>query len=156
VLVVCVAGAALDPLSDKIMMLTLTGSMAQSGLLPAPLAGLIVGRDVILLTAAFYYRYATLPPPFTWGRYFDWSMPTAEVRPTTTSKVNTAFQMVSLLGGLAAPVYGFVGHPALIGLFWTTGGTTVASLVSYIVQKDTLVVVKGNKTEAFFSDDRKS
>ena len=67
-----------------------------------------------------------------------------------TSKINTAFQMVSLLGGLASPVYGFVGHPALVGLFYATAGTTVASLGSYIVQTDTLVVVKGNKTEEFF------
>ena len=63
------------------MMLSLTGAMAESGLLPVPLAGVIIGRDVILLTAAFYYRYATLPPPFTWKRYFDVTMPTAEVAP---------------------------------------------------------------------------
>ena len=55
---------------------------------------LILGRDVLLGLAAFYYRYISLPPPKTIARYWDFSLPSAEVRPTEISKVNTALQLL--------------------------------------------------------------
>jgi len=58
-----------------------------------PLAVLIIGRDIILGVAAIYYRYISLPPPKTLARYWDFSLPSAEVRPTDISKVNTALQL---------------------------------------------------------------
>lgn len=58
-----------------------------------PLAVLILGRDIILGIAAIYYRYISLPPPKTLARYWDFSLPSAEVRPTDISKVNTALQL---------------------------------------------------------------
>lgn len=51
------------------------------------LAVIILGRDVGLGIAALYYRWISLPPPKTMGRYWDFSLPSAEVRPTTISKV---------------------------------------------------------------------
>ena len=60
---------------------------------PVPLAILILGRDIILGIAAIYYRYISLPPPKTLARYWDFSLPSAEVRPTEISKVNTALQL---------------------------------------------------------------
>ncbi|KAI8918887.1 CDP-alcohol phosphatidyltransferase-domain-containing protein [Entophlyctis helioformis] len=56
-------GSALDPAADKILMTTLTVSLCQAGLLPLYLAVLIIGRDVGLVLATAYYRYATLPAP---------------------------------------------------------------------------------------------
>ena len=58
-----------------------------------PLAVLILGRDVLLGLAAIYYRYISLPPPKTFARYWDFSLPSAEVRPTAISKVNTVLQL---------------------------------------------------------------
>ncbi len=57
------------------------------------LAGLILGRDVLLGFAAIYYRYISLPPPKTFARFWNFSLPSAEVHPTTISKVNTALQL---------------------------------------------------------------
>jgi cardiolipin synthase len=57
------------------------------------LAVIILGRDVGLGIAAIYYRWISLPPPKTFSRYWDFSLPSAEVRPTTISKYNTAFQL---------------------------------------------------------------
>jgi cardiolipin synthase (CMP-forming) len=51
------------------------------------LASIILGRDVGLGIAAIYYRYISLPPPKTFSRYWDFSLPSAEVHPTTISKV---------------------------------------------------------------------
>lgn len=52
------------------------------------LAVIILGRDVALGIAAIYYRWISLPPPKTFSRYWDFSLPSAEVRPTGISKVH--------------------------------------------------------------------
>lgn len=71
------------------------------------LAVLIIGRDVALSISAFYFRYISLPEPVSKGknsmtlipmlneqppqktfkRYWDFSIPSAEVKPTQISKV---------------------------------------------------------------------
>lgn len=51
--------------------------------------------------AAIYYRWISLPPPKTFSRYWDFSLPSAEVRPTTISKYNTALQL-ALIGATTA------------------------------------------------------
>lgn len=57
------------------------------------LAAIILGRDVILGLIAIYIRYISLPAPKTFIRYWDFSLPSAEVRPTGISKINTALQL---------------------------------------------------------------
>lgn len=54
---------------------------------------MIIGRDIILGLSAVYYRYISLPQPKTLARYWDFSLPSAEIRPTGISKINTALQL---------------------------------------------------------------
>lgn len=54
---------------------------------------MILGRDALLGLVALYYRYISLPGPKTFARYWDFSLPSAEVHPTGISKVNTALQL---------------------------------------------------------------
>lgn len=68
------------------------------------LAGLILARDVGLAISAIYYRWISLPPPKTMARYWDFSLPSAEVRPTAISKVNTALQLLLVGSTVAIPV----------------------------------------------------
>lgn len=65
---------------------------------------MILGRDVGLAISAIYYRYISLPPPKTFRRYWDFSLPSAEVTPTTISKYNTALQLALVGLTAAAPV----------------------------------------------------
>lgn len=67
-------------------------------------AGIILGRDVGLGIAAIYYRWISLPAPKTFARYWDFSLPSAEVRPTTISKYNTFLQLALVGMTTAAPV----------------------------------------------------
>ena len=87
-----------------------------------PLATIIVGRDMLLSLSAFYIRYTSLPHPVgyitflalvscalralekTFQRYWDFSIPSAEVRPTTISKVNTALQLLLLGSTTISPL----------------------------------------------------
>ncbi|KAL8863446.1 MAG: hypothetical protein Q9178_000127 [Gyalolechia marmorata] len=80
-------------MADKTLMTVLTVSLAMQGAMPLPIAFLILGRDILLSLAAVYYRYISLPPPKTFARYWDFSLPSAEVHPTGISKVNTALQL---------------------------------------------------------------
>jgi cardiolipin synthase len=67
-------------------------------------AGIILGRDVGLAIAAIYYRWISLPPPKTFARYWDFSLPSAEVHPTTISKYNTLFQLALVGITTSAPL----------------------------------------------------
>lgn len=94
----------MDPMADKALMIIMTATLGVKGLIPASLAALILGRDASLAIAAIYYRYASLPAPKTLLRYWDFSLPSAEVHPTTVSKYNTFLQLVLLGSALALPV----------------------------------------------------
>ncbi|KAF2738516.1 hypothetical protein EJ04DRAFT_549748 [Polyplosphaeria fusca] len=106
-----VVGSVVDPMADKALMTTVVTTLAYSGALPLPLATLILGRDVSLAIAAIYYRYASLPAPKTFARYWDFSLPSAEVHPTTMSKLNTFLQL--LLIGVTMGV-GLLHDPAAV------------------------------------------
>ncbi|KAJ2661469.1 hypothetical protein IWW48_002452 [Coemansia sp. RSA 1200] len=130
-------GSIIDPAADKVLMTTLTLSLTYSGLMPTVLAAVIIGRDVALSFAAFFIRWATLPPPKTVARYFDLSIPSVEVRPTRISKWNTALQLLLMGATLTSPVFGISADCiGLVGLQWLTGTTTVASGIGYLTSKD--------------------
>ncbi|MCJ1276949.1 hypothetical protein MMC21_004757 [Puttea exsequens] len=132
-----VLGTILDPMADKALMtVCVVGlSWGAGGSLPVSLAILILSRDILLSLTAFYIRYTSLPHPRTLSRYWDFSLPSAEVRPTGISKVNTFLQL-GLIGatmaGLAAGGWGEVGRGVLEGSWWVVGGTTVWSGLSYV------------------------
>lgn len=130
-------GSFLDPLADKILMTVLYLSLTSVDLLPSELAALVISRDVLLIYAGLYIRYMGVNPPFTFQKYFDVSMPTAQVNPTTISKFNTGMQLTTVAAALASPVLGFVNHPLLYALCGLTACTTFASSLSYAFQKDT-------------------
>jgi cardiolipin synthase (CMP-forming) len=103
-----VVGTVIDPMADKFLMITLTGALAYTGAMPGNtpwdsvviavwLAAIILGRDFGLGIAALYYRYISLPPPKTFSRYWDFSLPSAEVHPTNISKVFPTPTIVDLV-----------------------------------------------------------
>jgi cardiolipin synthase len=56
-------GSFLDPLADKVLVATLFVSLAYVDVIPLPLVGLAVSRDLLLLFAGFYIRYMSILPP---------------------------------------------------------------------------------------------
>lgn len=103
-----------------------------SKLISVPLAGLIFGRDLALSLWAFYLRYKSLPPPKTWARYWDPSMPSAEVRPTQISKVNTALQLLLMGVTTVSPLLHTDITPGLQALQLIVATTTIWSGLSYV------------------------
>jgi cardiolipin synthase len=102
---------------------------------------LIFGRDLALSCSAFWIRYASLPPPVstdhaeliqkTLRRYFSPATPSAEVKPTQISKINTALQLALMGVTTVSPLLPDISL-FLLGLQWTVAGTTVWSGLSYL------------------------
>lgn len=138
-----VLGTIIDPLADKTLMTILTVTLAAQGSLPPWLAVLILGRDAALGVAAVYYRWISLPPPKTWGRYWDFSLPSAEVHPTTISKYNTFLQLGLMGATMVAPV--MPAGVEMAGVLevgqWVVAGTTVWSGASYVYSKDAVKIL---------------
>ncbi|KIJ55563.1 hypothetical protein M422DRAFT_220307, partial [Sphaerobolus stellatus SS14] len=142
-----VVGTILDPAADKALMTTLTITLAMKSLLPIPLAVIIIGRDVLLSLSAFYYRYISLPHPKTFSRYWDFSIPSAEVRPTNISKINTALQLVLMGCTTISPLLAYDATLALTYLQWTVAGTTIWSGLSYVSSKDAVRFLNKDREE---------
>lgn len=138
-------GTALDPLGDKILVAVLTVTLTKAGMLPMPLAFLILGRDIALIASVFYLRYRTCPPPLTVKRFFDPTLVNTQLNPTTISKVNTVLQITVLWAALVAPIFHFTDSLALKMLYFVTGATTIWSGASYIFDKTTVQILKDNK-----------
>ncbi|AET41363.1 cardiolipin synthase Ecym_8067 [Eremothecium cymbalariae DBVPG len=102
-----IVGTILDPMADKILVIITVFSLSfppGPQLIPLPIAGLILGRDVLLGVSALFYRYSTMKHAYnrvTWNSYLDiFKYPSAEVKPTVISKWNTFLQMIYLGWGL--------------------------------------------------------
>lgn len=124
-------GSALDPLADKILISVLYISLTYAQLIPAPLTALVIARDVGLIAAVFYVRYKTVPPPVTLSKFFNPCYTTAQLKPTTLSKVNTAIQLFLVAASLASPVFHYTDSPLLQALWYITAVTTTVSGYSY-------------------------
>ena len=125
------------------------------------LATLILGRDASLAVAAIYYRYASLPAPKTFMRYWDFSLPSAEVHPTTVSKYNTFLQLILIGSTLALPVVTAGGqhagllqsiglqdvtlHQTLHYYQWLVAATTAWSGFSYAYLKNAVTILGSNE-----------
>ncbi|KAM3071913.1 hypothetical protein ACMFMF_007310 [Clarireedia jacksonii] len=111
-----VVGTVIDPMADKMLMTILTVCLAVKGALPVWLATIILGRDIGLAITAIYYRWISLPPPKTFTRYWDFSLPSAEVHPTTISKYNTALQLALIGATTAMPLVSWDVSAGMTGL----------------------------------------
>lgn len=159
-----VAGTILDPLADKLLMVATTISLAfppGPQLIPLPIAGLILGRDVLLGLSALYFRYASMRHRYStisWSTYWDFfHYPSAEVKPTLISKYNTFFQMIYLGSGVILLIFNNKdsekeeerekGASSQLLQYFTYMGylvaiTTVLSGGSYVFSKDAVKFLK--------------
>jgi cardiolipin synthase (CMP-forming) len=111
-------GKILDPLADKLLIITLFLVDAWIGLVPWWLTVTAVTRDVAIVIGAFVWRF--------------WIGPLTG-RPSITSKINTGLQLAYLLGVIThaaarVPPQGFLSALAVIIVI-----TTLLSGVNYAV-----------------------
>ncbi|KAL2855452.1 phosphatidyl synthase [Aspergillus pseudoustus] len=142
-----VVGTIIDPMADKLLMTISVACMAVNGSIPVWLAVIILGRDVGLSLSAIYYRWISLPPPKTMARYWDFSLPSAEVKPTGISKINTALQLLLVGSAMALPVLpeamldAWNLREAMTAFQYLVAATTIWSGLSYVFSKDAVKIL---------------
>ncbi|CAI5746552.1 unnamed protein product [Peronospora destructor] len=125
-----IVGSFLDPIADKLLIGALSFSMMWTGLLPLPLAALILGRDGMLIGGTFYHRLKTKDET---SGFFDTSDNGAfQVKPSILSKVNTALQLSTFGLALTNAAWQMPPDLALNLLFGVVGTTTFLSGSEYL------------------------
>jgi hypothetical protein len=119
-----------------------------------PLVGVVLGRDVVLLGGAFAIRAQQVGWKWPGLKEFFRITPTASssdveqgkeeggagsgvapvapvVKPLLISKINTGLQLALVSACMTDAWLGWPGQPAVLGLGWSTAGTTVMSCIAY-------------------------
>ena len=146
-----VLGGMIDPLADKVVIGSLCCGLAAKGLLPLPLAGIILGRDVLIVTGGMLLRARNMPK----GAFFfdTTSTATFEAKPSQLSKANTGLQFTTIFVTLSSHLFGFPEPGLLEGLWYLTATTTVLSGLGYLDGSGVKSISEAVGTR---KDDRKS
>jgi cardiolipin synthase (CMP-forming) len=122
-------GSYLDPLADKITLVSAFIALGIRGFLPSWLTVVVISRDVLILIGVVIL-YLT-------GVAF-------KIKPVVTSKVATCFQFVTVIAVLASEyLISFKGYYPY--LYYVTAVFTIISFVQYLYQWSKLMVGKVEK-----------
>jgi cardiolipin synthase len=110
-------GKFLDPLADKLLLVTVFVEAAWLGLAPWWLTSAVVARDVLIALGAMVFRL--------------WFGP-LRGRPTISSKINTAMQLLYMMAMLVNAAAGLPPHGILEALAVLVFMTTVFSGLNYM------------------------
>ncbi|MGD8541102.1 MAG: CDP-diacylglycerol--glycerol-3-phosphate 3-phosphatidyltransferase [Desulfobacteraceae bacterium] len=110
-----VLGAYLDPVADKLLLLSAFICLAILHVIPEWLTVLVISRDVVILIGMVSLKI------------FDVAV---EIKPSMVSKLTTVSQLLTVFVVLLNPVRNGFG-PLSLTLFWVTAALTVASGLHY-------------------------
>jgi cardiolipin synthase len=112
-------GKVLDPLADKLLLVTLFITLSIADVVPVWLAAIVVLRDVTIASGAIAYR---------------WLIGPVHGRPLLLSKFNTAFQLLYLVTTVMAAIAGSqVPYALIVILSYCVLITTLTSGVEYVL-----------------------
>ncbi len=116
-------GAFLDPMADKLLIVSAFVTLVLMGMLPVWLVIIVVSRDIILVlgSVAIYFT----------GHEFT-------ARPSLIGKATTALQLIVVTLSLVLKNFGTEMGLMTI-LHWTTAGFTLASGIQYVVRGTRIV-----------------
>lgn len=110
-------GGVLDPLADKLLLLTCYVLLAVLGQVPVWLVVLVLLRDVIIVAGATTFHFLFKP---------------VDAEPSLLSKLNTFVQIVQVLVIMWALAYGWSNQIVIQAMIWIVAVTTVGSGVHYV------------------------
>jgi cardiolipin synthase len=111
-------GAYVDPVADKLLLVSIYVALALAGAIPVWLTGLVVARDV-LIVAAVLVSWAFRRP--------------VEIKPLMVSKLNTAAQIAFAAFALAVNAFGVEPGGSEVLAMLPVAALTVASAGAYLV-----------------------
>ncbi len=110
-------GAYLDPLADKLLIVSIFLALGVGGKLPLWLVIAVVSRDILIVMAIVLSWLLSNP---------------VRIRPLAVSKANTVSQIVLAGAVLADEAFGLGLQWLRFVLVWVTGALTFASLAAYL------------------------
>jgi len=111
-------GKLLDPLADKLLLVSVFITLAVIGLVPAWLASIAVLRDVVIGVGAAVYK---------------WLFGPLEGRPTVPSKINTLVQLLFVIAVVWRAAFHDLPGWLIVGVGALVLVTTVVSGVDYVL-----------------------
>ncbi len=121
-------GGILDPIADKLLLVTLFVALTWVELIPAWLTITAVARDLIIIGGALAYRYYV-------GKL--------TAHPSAISKLNTLLQVVFILGVIGRAGYGTPSAEMLVWLGALVFATTVVSGIDYVLAYSRRAIAHG-------------
>jgi cardiolipin synthase len=112
-------GRFLDPLADKLLLMSVFIAAAWLDIAPWWVAAVVVARDLVIGVGALMFRL--------------WFGP-LRGRPTVISKINTAVQILYLLAVILASSFGLPPREMLEALAMAVVITTIASGIDYVAR----------------------
>ena len=111
-------GKFLDPLADKLLLVTVFIALAVAGYTPVWLSVIVVVRDVVIGAGAAVYSRVFGP---------------LHGRATIVSKINTGVQIIYVLALVASLGLGWPPTPAVVALAAAVFVTTMVSGIDYVI-----------------------
>ncbi|MGN6549015.1 MAG: CDP-alcohol phosphatidyltransferase family protein [Pararhizobium sp.] len=111
-------GAYLDPVADKLLLVTVFVTLAVMNVLPSWLVLVVVSRDVLIVAAVLVASVIGHP---------------IAMRPLLVSKVNTAFQILLVVVALFAKAFGVDLTTVQFVLILSVAALTILSAGAYLV-----------------------
>ena len=116
-------GAFLDPIADKLLIVSAFVTLVLRGILPVWFVMVVVSRDVILVLGSMVL--------FLTGHEF-------KARPSIIGKATTVLQLLAVSLSLVLKIYD-IKTPLMPILYWTTAVFTVVSGVQYLARGTKIV-----------------
>ncbi len=110
-------GSMVDPLADKLLMVSSYLALTYLSILPVWLLAIVLTRDVVIVTGGMCYHFLI-------GRY--------DFKPSLISKANTCLQIILVMVVLAKYSYGFFNGLWIDILIYGVLFTTAMSMIHYI------------------------
>ena len=111
-------GALLDPVADKLLLMTSFAALYFGNLIPLWLAVLVVGRDLIIVGGAIAYHVL---------------IQTVKGAPTRVSKLNTALELLFVVAVLAQAAMGLNLGELVMALGAAVFVTVIVSGIDYVL-----------------------
>lgn len=111
-------GAVLDPVADKLFVVSVFVVFGLKGGLPWWLIALVVGRDLVIVCGAIVYR---------------WVKGELQIRPLIISKLNTGLQIFLLATTLWHTAINALPLWFNLGVQWAVAVTTLMSGIAYVL-----------------------
>jgi cardiolipin synthase len=112
-------GGLLDPLADKLLLVSLFVVLALLGLIPAWLASVVIGRDVVIVTGGVTYNFLIGP---------------VVPEPSRASKLNTLAQLLCIVSVLVQRALQWPMEPLITAAGAGVLVTSVVSGLDYVIR----------------------